>query len=114
MQSLAGKIAIVTGSGRGIGRAIALRLAQSGARVVVNDLDQEPAAATESAARDAGGDAVTVLGSVADPKTASALVEAAASRWGGLDILVNNAGITRDAMIHRMTDEQYNLVMDVV
>jgi len=114
MPALEGKVAIVTGSGRGIGRATVLRLAAAGARVVINDLDPEPAGETEAAVCAAGSDAVTVLGSVAAPETATAMVEAAVARWGRLDILVNNAGITRDAMIHRMTDEQFNLVMDVI
>jgi|SRR5271166_558999 len=113
MKPLEGKVAIVTGSGRGIGRAVVLRLVQQGARAVINDLDAQPASEVEAAVHAAGGEAVSVLGSVADPKVAAAMVEAA-QRWGRLDILVNNAGITRDAMIHRMTDEQYNLVMDVV
>jgi 3-oxoacyl-[acyl-carrier protein] reductase len=114
MKPFEGKVAIVTGSGRGIGRAVVLRLAEHGARVVINDLDAQPAAEVEAAIHSAGGEAVSVLGSVADPKVAIAMVEAAHGKWGRLDILVNNAGVTRDAMIHRMTDEQYNLVMDVV
>lgn len=114
MRALAGKVAIVTGSGRGIGKATVLRLAAAGARVVVNDLDAEPARETEQAVRDAGGEAVSVLGSVTDAKSAAALVEAAVSRWQRLDILVNNAGLTRDSMIHRMTDDQFNLVMQVI
>lgn len=114
MKPLEGKVAIVTGSGRGIGRATVLRLAQSGVRVVINDLDSVPASEVEREIKAAGSDALTVLGSVADPKVASAMVDAAAGQWGRLDILVNNAGITRDAMIHRMTDEQFNLVMDVI
>lgn len=114
MKLLEGKVAIITGSGRGIGRATAVRLASSGARVVINDLDLQPAGEAEDAVRKAGGEAISVLGSVADPKVAASLVEGAVSKWGRLDILVNNAGITRDAMIHRMTDEQYNLVMDVI
>ncbi len=113
-KSLEGKVAVVTGSGRGIGRAIVLRLAASGAKVVVNDLDPTPAAETERAVKDAGGEAVVALGSVSDAGTAAAIMEKASSQWGRLDILVNNAGLTRDAMIHRMTDEQYNLVLDVV
>lgn len=114
MRPLEGKVAIVTGSGRGIGRATAVRLAKSGAKVVINDLDKQPATEAEDAVRQAGGESLSVLGSVADPKVAASMVEAAVSKWGRLDILVNNAGITRDAMIHRMTDEQYTLVMDVV
>jgi 3-oxoacyl-[acyl-carrier protein] reductase len=114
MLPLAEKVAIVTGSGRGIGRATVLRLAAAGARVVVNDLDAEPAGEVEQAVRAAGGDAAVVLGSVTEVDRAGALVETALQRWGRLDILVNNAGITRDAMIHRMTEEQFSLVMDVI
>jgi 3-oxoacyl-[acyl-carrier protein] reductase len=113
-KPLQGKVAIVTGSGRGIGRAIVLRLASAGARVVINDLDAAPAAEVESAVVAAGGEAMVVQGSVADPASAAAIMSAAASKWGRIDILVNNAGLTRDAMIHRMTDDQFNLVMDVV
>ena len=113
-KPLQGKVAIVTGSGRGIGRAIVLRLASAGARVVINDLDAAPAAEVESTVVASGGEAMVVQGSVADPASAAAIMSAAASKWGKIDILVNNAGLTRDAMIHRMTDDQFNLVMDVV
>ena len=113
-KPLQGKVAIVTGSGRGIGRAIVLRLAAAGARVLINDLDAEPAAEVESAVKATGGEAAVALGSVADPATAAAIMEQTASRWGRIDILVNNAGLTRDAMIHRMSDDQYNLVLDVI
>ncbi len=114
MKSLEGKVAIITGSGRGIGRATALRLAAGGANIVVNDVDAEPAHETEQAVRDAGSEAASVIGSVASTEVAAALVETASTRWGRLDILVNNAGVTRDAMLHCMTDEQYDLVMDVI
>ncbi len=114
MKPLQDKVAIVTGSGRGIGRAIVLRLAAAGARVVINDLDAEPASEVESTVKAAGGEATIALGSVSNPETAAAIMEKAAAQWGRIDILVNNAGLTRDAMIHRMTDDQYNLVMDVV
>ncbi|MBZ5703515.1 MAG: glucose 1-dehydrogenase [Acidobacteriia bacterium] len=114
MQPLDGKVAIVTGSGRGIGRATAVALAAAGARLVVNDLDEQPAREAAEAVRAAGSDAAIALGSVASPEVAAAMVEAAHSQWGRLDILVNNAGLTRDAMLHRMTDEQFSLVMDVV
>lgn len=114
MKSLEGKVAIITGSGRGIGRATALRLAAGGANIVVNDVDAEPAHETEQAIRDAGSEAASMIGSVASAEVSAALVETAITRWGRLDILVNNAGVTRDAMLHRMTDEQYDLVMDVI
>lgn len=113
-QLLAEKVAIVTGSGRGIGRATVLRLAAAGARVVINDLDEAPAREVEAEVRRRGGDAAVALGSVADPQTADAMVQAALSKWGRLDILVNNAGLTRDAMLHRMTDDQFSLVLDVI
>lgn len=114
MRILEGKVAVVTGAGRGIGRAIALRLAGDGAKVVINDLDPQPAAEVEKAIREAGSEAIVAAGSVADPAVVAAMMEKAHAQWGRLDILVNNAGLTRDAMIHRMTDQQYNLVHDVI
>ncbi len=114
MKRLEGKVAIVTGSGRGIGLETALRLAASGARVLINDVDPEPAREAVAAIEAVGGEALAAGGSVADPAAAAALVHAAVERWGRLDILVNNAGITRDAMLHRMTDEQFVAVMDVI
>jgi 3-oxoacyl-[acyl-carrier protein] reductase len=114
MLSLEGKVAIVTGSGRGIGRATVLTLAALGARVVINDVDEEPARETEALVRQRGGHAVVLIGSVARSDVAPALVRAALTHFGELDILVNNAGVTADAMLHRMTDEQYDRVMDVV
>lgn len=113
-KPLAGKAAIVTGSGRGIGRATAVHLAQAGAHVVINDLDEAPAREAADEVRKIGGEAIVVLGSVAKPETAQALVEGAVKAWGRLDVLVNNAGITRDAMLQRMTDEQFTLVLDVI
>jgi 3-oxoacyl-[acyl-carrier protein] reductase len=114
MKALEGKVAVVTGSGRGIGKAIVLRLGAAGAKVVINDLDPGPAYEVEKEVRSSGVEAAIALGSVCDAGTAAAIMDKAAAQWGRLDILVNNAGLTRDAMIHRMTDEQYNLVLDVV
>ena len=110
---LEGRVAIVTGAGLGIGRAIANRLAASGAHVIINDIDEISAREVEAGIHQAGGQAAVVLGSVVAANTADAMVKAARDHWGRLDILVNNAGVTRDAMIHRMSDEWFALVMDV-
>ncbi|MBL8379103.1 MAG: SDR family oxidoreductase [Burkholderiales bacterium] len=113
MKKLAGKVAIVSGSGRGIGRACALKLAAEGARVVVNDLDAAPATETVDAIRAAGGEAIAVVGSVTDSDFAARFVGAAIDTWNGLDIIVNNAGYTWDAVIQKMSDEQFDAILDV-
>jgi 3-oxoacyl-[acyl-carrier protein] reductase len=113
MTKLSGKVALVTGSGRGIGRAIALKLASEGARLVVNDLDAEPGDAVAAEIRAAGGKAVAVNGSVSEAGFADRLVGAAIETFGGLDIVVNNAGYTWDATIQKMTDEQFQAMLDV-
>lgn len=110
---LEGRVAIVTGAGLGIGRAIANRLAASGAHVIINDIDEISARQVEAAIQQAGGEATVVVGSVAAANTADAMVKAAWDHWGRLDILVNNASVTRDAMIHLMSDEWFALVMEV-
>lgn len=114
METLRDRVAIVTGSGRGIGRATVLKLASLGVRVVINDVDEEPAREVEQMVQSQGGQALVALGNVARPEDANAIIQVALQEYGRLDILVNNAGITRDAMIHRMTDEEYDMVMDVV
>lgn len=110
---LEGKVALITGSGRGIGRAIALKLASEGARVVVNDLDAEPAEETVEAIRAAGGQAVACVGSVSAPDFAERFVGTAVSEYKGLDIVVNNAGYTWDSVVQKMTDEQWYAMIDV-
>ncbi len=112
-NKLDGKVALVTGSGRGIGRSIALKLASEGARVVVNDLDAAPATETVQAIRDLGGQAVACVGGVAAPDFAERFVGTAVSEYKGLDIIVNNAGYTWDNVIQKMTDEQWYAMLDV-
>lgn len=108
-----GKVAVVTGSSRGIGRAIALRLAAGGARVVVNYRSDEAAAqAVVQEIEKAGGQAIAVRADVSQAAEAQALIDAAQKAYGRVDILVNNAGTTRDTLLMRMSDEDWNLVID--
>ncbi|MFC9762890.1 SDR family NAD(P)-dependent oxidoreductase [Rhodococcus jostii] len=113
MGTLGGKTALVSGSGRGIGREIALKLAREGAAVVVNDLDPEPASQTVDAITASGGRAVACAGSVSDNGFAERFVDTAVEAFGGLDIIVNNAGYTWDSVIQKMTDEQWDTILDV-
>ena len=111
-RKLDAKVALVTGSGRGIGRSIALKLASEGARIVVNDLDAEPAQQVVEEIRDAGGEAVACVGSVTAPDFAERFVGTAIKEYKGLDIIVNNAGYTWDNVIQKMTDEQWYAMID--
>jgi len=122
MPSLEGKVAIVTGAGRGIGREHALALARAGARVVVNDRggslagegeDASPAQEVVNEIVAAGGQAVTSYADVSDFGAAEEMVRRAVERFGGLDILVNNAGILRDRMLVNMTEEEWDAVIAV-
>jgi 3-oxoacyl-[acyl-carrier protein] reductase len=113
MSKLTGKVAIVSGSGRGIGRAIALKLASEGARLVINDLDPEPAMAVVAEIRARGGEAVVCAGNVTDVDFGERFVQCALENFSGLDIIVNNAGYTWDNVIQKMTDEQWYAIMDV-
>ncbi|MGD8463370.1 MAG: 3-oxoacyl-[acyl-carrier-protein] reductase [Anaerolineae bacterium] len=107
------KIAIVTGSSRGIGRAIALRLAAGGAKVVVNYMGSEAAANQVVDQIEAnGGEAVAIQADVRQPSDAQALVDAAKKAYGRVDILVNNAGTTRDTLLMRMSEDDWDIVLD--
>lgn len=111
-RKLEGKVALVTGSGRGIGQSIAMKLASEGARIVLNDLDAEPAQETVEAIRAAGGQAVACVGSVTAPDFAERFIGTAVNEFKGLDIIVNNAGYTWDNVIQKMSDEQWYAMID--
>lgn len=112
MRSLEGMSALVTGASRGIGAAIALELGRRGAAVAVNYAGSASAAADVVAAIEAdGGQALALQADVSDRAACAALVEAAASEMGSLEILVNNAGITRDGLLVRMSDEDWDAVL---
>ena len=111
-RKLEGKVALVTGSGRGIGQAIALKLASEGARIVVNDLDADPAHETVEIIKKAGGEAVACAGSVSAPDFAERYIKTAVDTYKGIDIIVNNAGFTWDDVIQKMTDEQWYAIID--
>ena len=113
MGQLDGRVAIVTGSGRGIGQQIALRLARDGARIVVNDLDEAPAKETIALIESMGGQAVACNGDVAAEDFGDRIVATAMERFGDCHIIVNNAGFTWDNVIQKMTDEQWHTILDV-
>jgi 3-oxoacyl-[acyl-carrier protein] reductase len=114
-MDLTGKTALITGSARGIGKAIALRLANAGADIVINDI---PAAAetmeeTAGEIRALGRRALTVTADVSSSADVNSMVDTVIKEWGKIDILVNNAGITRDQLVMRMTDEEWDLVLNI-
>ena len=110
---LEGKVAIVTGSGQGLGLAYAQTLARYGAAVVINDVNQETADAAVESITSQGGKAVAVVAPVGDTEAATALVQGAVEAFGHLDILVNNAGVLRDKSLLKMTDEDFDAVIKV-
>ena len=109
---LDGKVALITGAGRGIGREIALKLGAEGARLVLNDLDAGPNEEVVAELRGKGIEAVACPGSVTAPDFADRFVGTAVSAFKGIDIIVNNAGYTWDSVIQKMTDEQWYAILD--
>ncbi|MFL5866043.1 MAG: SDR family NAD(P)-dependent oxidoreductase [Thermoleophilaceae bacterium] len=110
MGVLDGKAAIVTGSARGIGRATAERLAEEGAKVLINDLDGDVA---EEAANEIQGETTSFAGDLTKENVCEQLVEKAAESFGQIDIIVNNAGYTWDGPIHKMGDDQFQAMLDI-
>lgn len=110
-MDLSGKVAIVTGSGRGLGRAYAIELARCGASVVVNDVDAQVAGDVVRDITDNGGTAVAEVVAVGTSEAAQALVDRAAKEFGHLDVLVNNAGVLRDSTLWKMTDDAFDTVI---
>lgn len=111
MGKLEGKVAVVTGSGRGIGKAVALKLASEGALGVVNDVDEDLALAVAREIGDAA--AVACAGDVTCPDFGERLIKTAMDSFGGVDIVINNAGYTWDNVIQKTTDEQFDAMVDV-
>jgi 3-oxoacyl-[acyl-carrier protein] reductase len=111
--SLSGKTALVTGSARGIGRAVAQQLAAAGAAVMLTDLDREPLFETGALIDAAGGSAKAIPGDLTDAGFPQKLVETTLASFGGLDIIVNNAGYTWDNVIQKTTDEQFQAMLDI-
>lgn len=113
MGRLDNKVALVTGAGRGIGQAIACKFAEEGARLVINDLDLEPARETVAKLEDRGAEAVACVGNVMSENFGEHFVETAIESFGTIDILVNNAGYTWDNVIQKMADGQFQAMLDV-
>ncbi len=107
------QVVVITGAGRGIGAAAAKLFAQNGAKVVVNDLNQEPADEVVAEIKAAGGEAIALAGDVTAEDFPAKLMETAVSTYGKINVLVNNAGYTWDGMLHKMSDKQWQAIMDV-
>ena len=113
-MNLSNRVAIVTGSGRGIGRAIALKLAEVGATVIVNDIGEaSPVDSVAEEIKAMGGQSLAVLADVSQSQDVDGMVKTTINTFGKIDILVNNAGITRDQLVMRMSDEEWDKVLSV-
>jgi len=110
---LADKVSIITGAGQGIGRATALKFAAEGAKVAVCDINAEAVEDTVNAVREAGGEVAGFHVDVTDKESIARMVAGVMAKWGRIDTLVNNAGIVQDAQFKKMTDEQFERVIDV-
>lgn len=114
MGLLENRVAIVTGSGRGIGKAMVELFTQEGAKVIVNDVDADVAEQTAQELKNKGAEAEAVVGSVTEVGDCERICKTAVEKFGKLDVLVNNAGTTRDKTIHHMTDELWHFIVDIV
>jgi 3-oxoacyl-[acyl-carrier protein] reductase len=112
MKLLENKVAIVTGAARGIGQATAELFAQHGAKVVMSDIDPGPLNEAAAVIRKSGGQVLPFPGDVTDPQFPDRLIKATLEKFSGLDIIVNNAGYTWDGVIHKMTDQQWQAIID--
>lgn len=111
---LKNRTCLITGAGRGIGRAAALLFAKEGGRVVVSDLDEGPSAEVVAEIKADGGDAVACVGDITDPEFAAKLINTALEAFGpSIDVIVNNAGYTWDGVIHKMSDEQWDAMLKI-
>lgn len=110
---LQGKVSIITGAGQGIGQATALKFAREGAKVAACDINMDKVAETVRLVKEAGGDAIGFKVDVTDKATIAAMIEGVMAKWGRIDTLVNNAGIVQDAQFKKMSEEQFDRVIDV-
>src|SRR4030065_636029 len=113
MGKLDEKVAFVTGAARGIGKADAVLFAKEGAAVLISDIDEAPLKEVVNEIKAAGGKAEACAGDVTKPEDCQKIMDMAAEKFGKIDILVNNAGLTRDALIHKMTDAQWDICVDI-
>ena len=112
-MTLQGKVALITGGARGIGRSIALRLAQDGVRIAIGDLIEEEGLRTQKELEEANTEAMFVSLNVTDESSAKDAIAQVTDRWGSIDILVNNAGITRDKLLLRLSEQDWDAVLNV-